>query len=48
MLYGDALGQSCTKREWARSFSLGCTKFGNCDFVFNFAERIEDSNLWFY
>ena len=30
------------------ALSQSYTKLGNRDFVSKFAERIEDSNLWFY
>ena len=30
------------------ALSQSCTKLGNRDFVSKFAERIEDSILWFY
>ena len=35
-------------RALCNAVSYSCTKLVNRDFVSNFAERIENSTLWFY
>ena len=35
-------------RALCNALSYSCTKLVNRDFVSNFAERIENSTLWFY
>ena len=48
-LWNDgSLGEFFFFRALRNALSYSCTKLVNRDFVSSFAERIENSTLWFY